>query len=97
MRRGGAVHLGTARCSSLILATSRAPGSVQARLLNVTAGPQGPLWGISILARSYQTPFLVTCAHLLCPLPCWVLPSSSYLILAFLARLLPATLDSRTP
>lgn len=60
-------------------------------------GPQGPLWGIPILARSYQTPFLVTCAHLLCPLPCWVLPSSSYLTLAFLARLLPATLDSRTP
>lgn len=40
--RGGAVHLGTARCSSLTLATSRAPGSVQASLLDVTAGPRVP-------------------------------------------------------
>ena len=53
MRRGGAVHLGTARCSSLILATSRAPGSVQASLLDVTAGPQGPLCDLrSLMAVS---------------------------------------------
>lgn len=42
VRRGGAVHLGTARCSSLTLTTSKAPGSVQAGLLDVTAGPRGP-------------------------------------------------------
>ena len=73
------------------------PDSFLTRLF-LQPGPQGPLLGgVPILPRSCQTPFLVTCAHLLCPLPRWVLPSSSYLTVAFLSRLLPTTLDSRTP
>lgn len=56
VRRGGAVHLGTARCSSLTLTTSKAPGSVQAGLLDVTAGPRGPLCDPRSLMAVSQPP-----------------------------------------